>query len=394
LAGAVAFTASVPACSSGSGGPADASIDGIGVLPGDDATGPSEGGDDGPPALSSSMRLAHASPDLGPTDFCWRPHGASAYTGPVLAATATGDGGATSEGGAAGEGGAAEGGPDGGAGADAGDAAGAGDGAGGLADAALDAAPLDASIPLEAATGEGGAGDASTADGGSGDGATGDGGPVDAGPSAASALVFGAMTGVVKLPTAGTFDVALVTAGQASCYPATATGQVTLDANKRATVVILGLVGADGGPSALAFKAFADAPVDPQLARVRLIHAALGSPDEAPAPPLTVTDGTAVFAAELDPAHAAAPSKSPPIDALGYATLDALTGAQSLLLAAATDASPAPTWTSQPRDLHVQTGTAHTGIVVSLDHGALGIAYCDDAATSAPPWCILVPAPH
>jgi len=119
----------------------------------------------------------------------------------------------------------------------------------------------------------------------------------------------------------------------------------------------------------------------------------MGSPDEAPAPALTVQDGTTVFAVELDPAQAAAQSKTPPIDALGYATVDPLAGTQSLTLTAATDASPPPTWTSQPRDLHVQTGTAHTGIVVSLAQGALGIAYCDDAAASAPPWCILIPAP-
>lgn len=355
---ALACAAVAPGCSSsGNGAGADAAIDGFGIIVdgnvGSDAPGDSPG--DGGSSLPTRMRLAHASPDLGPVDFCWRPHGAQMFTGPVLTGSP---------------------------------------------------APGDASTDADAKGADAKASDAqgidAAGDGAPGDGAPGDGAPGDAGtdadgaaPPAPGALVFGAMTPPVTLPTSGTFDVALVAPGQATCYPARLGGQVTLDANKSATVVIMGLAGLDAGPSALAILPFNDGIVDPQRARVRFIHAAMGSRSEAATPSLSVRSGLTPLASEVDPMKAATKSTVPDVDALGYATVDAIDGPTGFQLATVGDAALTTWWTQADPDVSVQVGTAHTGILVSLDQGALGVMWCSDQGPpGAAPACKLLPAGH
>ncbi len=339
LASACASTALAGGCSGGkAGGAADASADSYGVkVTGDGAAGDGEGeeGDSAPPA-QTTMRLAHASPDLGPVDFCWRQTGAASFTGPVLGGDLPPEGG--SPGGDAGPDGAAE--------------AGSLDAADVPTDAA-DGAP-EASMPM----------------------------PPDAGTP--GDLVFGTMSPDVLLPSAGTFDIAVVAAGQTSCATRRLAGTVTLDAGKRATVVLMGLAAADSGADALGVVAFTDAPIDPQTARVRMIHAALGAAGQPATGPLFVNAGNTTIAAEVDPRMTGAPSTTPEVDALGYATLAPLEPPTPLQLGTLGDVLSS-TWTTAGSDLAVQAGTSHTGIIVTVGQDALGIAWCGDAPTNRGP---------
>ena len=50
-------------------------------------------------------------------------------------------------------------------------------------------------------------------------------------------------------------------------------------------------------------------------------------------------------------------------------------------------------WAAPPVNLEVALGSVHTGIVVSLDQGALGIAWCSDLnASASAPVCALLRA--
>lgn len=66
------------------------------------------------------------------------------------------------------------------------------------------------------------------------------------------------MTADLMLPTSGTFDIAVVAAGQTSCLQHLLVGQVTIDAGEQSTVVVMGVPGQDGGPSALTMAGFVD----------------------------------------------------------------------------------------------------------------------------------------
>ena len=331
LASACASTALAGGCSGGkNGGGADAAADSYGVhVTGDGAGGDGEGGEGDSATAHTTMRLAHASPDLGPVDFCWRQTGAASFTGPVLGGDLP----------------LPEAGPP-------------------MADGS-DATPASSD-----------AGDAEAEAG------TPETGTPDAGMPAE--LVFGTMSPDVLLPAAGTFDIAVVAAGQTSCATRRLAGTVTLDAGKRATVVLMGLAAEDGGPDALSVVAFTDPPIDPQIARVRMIHAALGAPSQPPTGPLSVKAGSTVIAAEVDPRMTSAPSTAPTVDTLGYATLPPFQPPTPLEIGTLGDVA-ATHWTTAGSDLTVQPGTSHTGIIVTFGQGALGIAWCGDAPTNRGP---------
>lgn len=351
LPGAVASVGLAGGCSGSSAGGADASIDGSGViLPGGDATG-GEGNGDGTTNITTTMRLAHASPELGPIDFCWRPTGTATFTGPVLASAVTPvDAGASpvdaapagKEAGAPADGGDADVSPSGAVDAGAGDEGDDVDDAGGDASGVVDAAE-----------------------------------PEDAGPTVG--LAFGAMTPDVTFPTSGTFDIAIVAAGQTSCLQPHLVDQVTLDAGKRSTAVVMGQPGVDAGTSALTIAAFLDAPDEPLGTRVRFIHAALGTKGEPATPALSIAAGATPLATDVPPGDVADPSMSPAVDSLGYTTLDPVDGTASLDLATVGDAAPAH-WTTTATALGLDLGSTHTGIIVSLGQGALGVAWCADVA--------------
>jgi hypothetical protein len=347
-------------CSGNSAGKSDASADGSGVIVGGGDTGSGDAPTDGIGAVDTTMRLAHASSGLGPIDFCWRSTGTETFTGPVLAGAVTPTDGGTG----AGTDSAADASQDG-------DASTSGDAAvapGASWDADLDGAE-EAQEPSDAQT------------------------PDAAGPPAS--LAFGSMTADVTLPTSGTFDIAIVAAGQTSCLQRLLVGQVTIDAGERSTVVVMGVPGQEGGPSALTLAGFVDdSSADAQSARVRFIHAALGSSDEAAAPPLSISANETLLAASIDPGKAAAESTAPAVDSLGYATASPISMSVSLELAAVADGGTSTTWTSSSTDLGLQAGTVHTGIVVSLSAGALGVAWCGDVVTAGGvrPVCTLMTA--
>lgn len=112
------------------------------------------------------------------------------------------------------------------------------------------------------------------------------------------------------------------------------------------------------------------------------------------AAPLSISANETLLAALIDPGKATSESTTPAVDSLGYTTTSPISMSVSLELAAVGDASTPTTWTSSSTDLGLQAGTVHTGIVVSLTTGALGVAWCGDVVTAGGvrPVCTLLTA--
>jgi hypothetical protein len=217
----------------------------------------------------------------------------------------------------------------------------------------------------------------------------------DAAPIDVPGVAYGEITSSVRLPAIGTLDVALVAGGAASCVNPRFVAKVTLDAGKHVTVAMVGLladVGADASSPARALSLVAltdDGTVEPESARVRLVHAALGLPGTAygPVPALSASvkssDGGAgvEIAAEIDPKHASLASGMPPVDALGYSTVSPVEGQPIMSFRALGDASVVSWWT-HGANLDLLQGTLHTGFIVSRPVGGLALIWCSDAATA------------
>lgn len=378
----------------------DASADQSAVMPGPDA-GTEDDASDAPASLTSAMRIANMSPNLGPVDFCWRVTGSGAFTGPVLggsldagsppmfdAAPESGEEDAPFDGGAedAEEDARFDAGGDGPAdtGADvaesdaeaqeAGDGAAPGDAGARASDAGLDASDAGEASQGDAASDAGVAGGGQLADGG-----------------AAMRVDFGQASEVVTLPAIGTLDIALVAPYQLSCASPRFIGRVTLDPGKVATVVVMGEKGVEAGGSALQIKAFIDDPPG-KAAQVRVIHTALGGPGEPPSPALGVEAAGVPLAPEVEPGQASAASTSPSVDTLGYAPTPVLPGPAPIEITTLGDAA-ARTWTTPFFDQGLLAGTSHTAFVVTLAAGSLGIVWCEDAFVASPAApCLIEPA--
>jgi hypothetical protein len=356
------------------GAAADAGGDGTVVMAGGDSS-TEDAESDGSGVLSSTMRLANMSPDLGPVDFCWRVAGSGSFTGPVIATPLdAGVGAGPQDAAEAGEAGVE---------AESPDAT--------SEDAAEDAAPDG---PVEGAVDSASDASLETAAPSPDGGETTDGATVSVEAGVPVQVAFGAMTAFVELPAIGTLDIALVSPGQLSCNGPAFIGHVTLDPGTPATVAVMGLLGADAGSaSALVMKSFTEEPTSAQGVQVRFVHAALGWPGgDGPAPPLAVQAGSALLVPELDPTDVPAPSVSPPIDSLGYVTAPTFDAPAPLELSSLGDASPR-TWTTSFFSLGLVPGTSHTAFVVSLGQGALGIAWCGGSqSVELPGSCVLQPA--
>jgi hypothetical protein len=373
-----ASTAGAPACTPSNGNGVDASLDHLPIVPGGEAGG-DDGGGDAQTGTQTTISLANMSPDLGAVDFCWRVSGSAMFTGPVLGGSL--DGG-TSPGGETEEGGAVD---------AAADASGAEDAS-------------DATEPPDATLEAGSPADGAAAD------ATADAAPTsDAGDAAASSdaavpdaatpqppVAFASLSAAVTLPASGTIDIALVAAGQLSCGSPVAIGTVTLDAGKITTVAVMGLAGAEAGSdSALSLVAFTDELSDATVAKVRFVHAALGWPDASgavPAPSLSARAGPVVLAPEVDPRHATTPATMPPVDPLGFASVMPVSGFTVLTLSTLGDGGAARAWSTGFVGIDALPGTVHTGFIVSLREGALGVAWCGVGPTVGVPTCRLWPA--
>jgi hypothetical protein len=226
-------------------------------------------------------------------------------------------------------------------------------------------------------------------------------GDAESGASPAPALTFGETSGDVALPMAGTFDVALIAFGSVACRSPRLVAHVTLDPGVQATVAIMGLAAAEAGSdSELSLVAFADEPsTSTAAARVRFVHAALGAPSGGEAaPPLAIRIAGQPVALEVDPRRAATPSRAPPVDLLGYATVAPTTAPTEIRLDSVGDASTA-TWSTAGFDFGLSAGTVHSGFVVdvapdALGPNSLGIVWCTaPAALDAGVSCQIVPAP-
>ncbi len=310
-------------------------LDGSGGPPAADvAVAPADGS-----ALTATVRFVHLAANLGPVDFCLRGAGDEAFTGPVLG---------------------------GGLGPDGGQDAGATNGDGG--DAQSDGG--------ESGTDEGGA-----------DGSATEGDP---------ALAPRTMTNYVSFAGSGTFDVAVVSAGQKSCASPLATLKVTVDPSKLTTVVLSGDYTAspagsdagasDGGAGTLRiFRVLDDPTLDPKQARVRMVNAAFGASFVGKAEDLRVDSigsQKTTIAADVALGTVSSQSVSSPVtDGLGYTLTAPEPPANALALTGIADASFSGTWTSVYTDLGLVAASLHTGFIVSDSTDTLAVLWCSDTST-------------
>ncbi len=314
-------------------------LDGSGGPPGADvAVYPADGS-----ALTTTVRFVHLAANLGSVDFCLRGAGAEAFTGPVLR---------------------------GGFGIDGGGDAGSEDGG-------------DAQSP----PGDGGdaGNEASAEDGGAEGGAA----------QEDTALPPRTMTNYVSFDGAGTFDVAVVAAGQKSCSSPVATLKVTVDPSKLTTVVLAGdygaegstdAGGADGGGNALRlFRVLDDPTLEPKLARVRMVNAAFGASSVGRAQDLRVDvigSQRTPIASDVALGGASNQSVASPItDALGYTLIAPEPPANALTLTGLGGSSFSGTWTSVYTDLGISAASLHTGFIVSDALEVLSVVWCSDTST-------------
>jgi hypothetical protein len=346
---ALLLAGALVACSSADDqGGADASEDGLSVGPGYDATPTSDTSVDSS-APGATVRIAQLSADLGAIDFCYRPTGTTSWTGPIFATLHP------------------------------------------PVDAGVDATIADATAPADAwpdATGD----DAPYEDAGSDDASSPSedatpwdaGAPYDAG--APIGVAFESLSTYVTLAGSGTFDVAIVESGSVSCATPLAVDRVTLSPAEHATLVVMGSAALDASAAdALQVAAFADdLSVDASAARLRFIHAALGSSSTPPLPGVSIgllfADQTTVaVAGDVEPGQAASPSSTPPVvDMLGYATVAVSTTAASIVMSAeAVDAGSDTTWMTGVSPLALAASSLHTAFVYQNENG-VAVLYCED----------------
>lgn len=283
-------------------------------------------------APGTTMRLAHLAPDLGAVDFCYRTATSTSFAGPVLG----GGLGPIRRDAAA---------PGGGDGADL-------DGATD-ADTSTDARASDASMP-------------------------------DAG---ATSIGFRTVSRYLTLGAAGPLTVVLVAPGSTSCATPLLEADVTLDPGKLFTVAIVGGPGADAGALSLTLVAFIDDRTTlPEKARVRMVHAALGTNAGRSLAVRASGEVTIPVGDPVEPKKVSAPSTTIPVDSLGYATLSPLPSPAQLAIGAAAGSAPpegdasVDSWVSEPGELDLRGGSLHTGFVLSGETTPFEVLWCTDTA--------------
>ena len=317
------------------GNPTDAS--------GVDASAPDAG------MLTTTLRLANLSPDLGPIDFCYRAPAMQTFNGPVLSpgmpGMTAGDAGAEA---------AAD------ASAETGDAAAPLDGG------PRDATPEAASVP-----------DASVEETGPDTG-------LDAGPPGVPTFQI---TSYLQLEGAGTFDFAIVRAGALTCDKPLYTAQATLDSGKSSTLALMGIAAAEAGAGdALRAVTFTDDPTVVMTSfRARFIDAAFGfgmTPTHG-AWQVSLGGGMISSLGVVPLGDHSAPSSTPPVDPLGYLTGVPVSPPAALHLDAADDAG-AFSWATSSVDLGLAGGSVHTGFIVSDARGLLDVLWCNESNLATP----------
>lgn len=217
--------------------------------------------------------------------------------------------------------------------------------------------------------------------------------PLDAGDDAeagaARVLTYRGVSKYLTLAATGTLTISVVPAGATSCASPLATGDVTLDPGKLATVVLFGGHDGDGGGAASLVAFTDDRTTKDDEARVRVVHGALGSPSRAAAGPLAVrivAAQTTGIAERVDPRSVSSPSQGIPVDALGYATIPPVPAPNAIAIGSAAvdggaDAGVAP-WQSADTDLDLRGGSLHTAFVVQADPIGFEVVWCADTTTT------------
>ena len=220
-----------------------------------------------------------------------------------------------------------------------------------------------------------------------------DGGTDEAGADGGAPRVgYRTVSRYLTLAASGPLTIALVAPGSTSCATPLFTADVTLDPGKLVDGrPSSGRTGADGGTGVLALVAFIDDRMTmPAKARVRMVHAALGTETRAPAGSLSVRASgsqTVTLAESVEPKKAASPSAAVPVDSLGYATIEPVPSPAQLAVGAAasptaSDAS-SDSWVSQAGALDLRGGSLHTGFVLSGgDDQPFEVLWCTDTSTT------------
>jgi hypothetical protein len=188
-------------------------------------------------------------------------------------------------------------------------------------------------------------------------------------------VVFRTVSTYQTLARAGAITIAIVLRDAGSCANPIVTGDVTLDAGKLSTVVVLGR-GTDAGASSLGVVAFTDdRTTTADMARVRLVHAALAAGTLA----VRASSGTTVTLAD-----ALLPRKTTSMVPLGYATVTPVPPPASIAI---TETAPlgdaaAAAWQSSSGDLGLVGGSIHTGFVLDGEGAPFEVLWCTDTSTT------------
>lgn len=196
-------------------------------------------------------------------------------------------------------------------------------------------------------------------------------------------VAFPGASGYTQVLAAGATDIAIVAAADTSCSSPKLVGTVTIDPNKRMTIAIMGSSkDADAGTNALAIASFTDdTQAHADSARLRVIHAALGGPNNGSgygslAASIGFANQVDPIAAKIDPRMAATPSSTVPIvDSLGYGSHAPITGQSSLRLSSL--AQMGGPWSTLPADLGLAANAVKTAFLVS-DTQSFGVVLCGD----------------
>jgi len=195
----------------------------------------------------------------------------------------------------------------------------------------------------------------------------------------------------LTIETSGAVTLAIVDARASSCANPLFTGDVTLDPGKLVTVALVGRDDVDASAeSALGIVAFIDdrRAAASDVARVRMIHVALGSGGREASPALAVRAvgaRTEVVAERVEPRAAASPSTGATVDALGYATIPPVPAPSQLAVGAAAQSAAdaaVTSWVSAAGDLGLTGGSLHTGFVLTGADTPFEVLWCSDSSTS------------
>jgi hypothetical protein len=212
-----------------------------------------------------------------------------------------------------------------------------------------------------------------------------------------------AVSGYLPVLGTGVFRVNVVAGGSLSCASPIASGDVTLEAGRYATVIFAGRrvrpdAGADGGATdqleGIVLGFTDDLSVASDKARARFVNVALGDDPARAVPALSVTvagiEGTSELAARVEARKVSTTGTTPLVDGRGYVTTSPLIDPVSLQLREIADAG-GRSWSTQQARLGMLAGTLHSGFIASEGED-LRVVWCDDVAVGRTTSCDVLSA--